>query len=79
MAESPWFERMKKSFADLDTDNDGFIIESELARLGDVVNEELSQDELKRMMGLLDANEDGKIDFDEFRRVTVDYFQETEE
>ena len=79
MAESPWFERMKKSFADLDTDNDGFIIESELARLGDVMNEELSQDELQRMMGLLDANEDGKIDFDEFRRVTVDYFQETEE
>ena len=79
MADPEWLERMRKSFDELDVDKDGTISETEMARLGEIENDKLSQEELKNIMTMLDVNEDGKIDFEEFKRITEEYFNAPED
>lgn len=60
-------ERLKSSFAQKDLDGDGFIDKTELAKALVASGIIATEDTVRGLMESIDANKDGKVDFEEFR------------
>ncbi|KAI8065494.1 hypothetical protein BC940DRAFT_83466 [Gongronella butleri] len=62
-------DELRACFQAFDTNNDGLISRAELKRVMFRLGDDLSEAELNDMMNEADANRDGYIDFDEFKRL----------
>merc|ERR1712048_1480603 len=58
---------LKEAFKVFDKNNDGSITKEELAETMKALGEDLSVDDIKFMMDEVDINNDGTIDFQEFK------------
>ena len=68
MQKDEWLESMRAAFASFDKDGTGSISVEELREvLVENLGQQVSDDELDRLVKLADANGDGEIDFDEFK------------
>ncbi|KAK7241694.1 hypothetical protein SO694_00070192 [Aureococcus anophagefferens] len=68
MQKDEWLESMRAAFASFDKDGSGSISVEELREvLVENLGQQVSDDELDRLVKLADANGDGEIDFDEFK------------
>ncbi|CAD8123072.1 unnamed protein product [Paramecium sonneborni] len=56
------FEVFKK----FDKDGNGYVESNELIEISKQMNEEITQDDIDRLMKVVDSNNDGKISFEEF-------------
>ncbi|KAI9260207.1 hypothetical protein BY458DRAFT_516515 [Sporodiniella umbellata] len=62
-------EELKKCFEKFDKNGDGQISENELKEVMKDLGENLSDTEIKDMIQEADSNKDGKIDFEEFKKL----------
>ncbi|ORZ18612.1 calmodulin [Absidia repens] len=62
-------DELTDCFRAFDTNHDGKISQSELDKVMRKLGEELSKQDIKDMMAEADANKDGYIDFEEFKRL----------
>ncbi|CAK93657.1 unnamed protein product (macronuclear) [Paramecium tetraurelia] len=53
-------------FKSFDKDGSGFVDKSELHAIAQQLNQELSKEEVDKLMSVVDINKDGQISFDEF-------------
>ena len=60
-------ENLKGTFSVYDIDGDGFITAKELNTLMRSIGQECSLDECEKIIGRVDSNDDGRIDFEDFR------------
>lgn len=60
-------ENLKGTFSVYDIDGDGFITAKELNTLMRSIGQECSLDECERIIGRVDSDGDGRIDFEDFR------------
>ncbi|AES71854.1 putative EF-hand domain pair protein [Medicago truncatula] len=60
-------ENLKSTFSVYDIDGDGFITAKELNTLMRSIGQECSLDECERIIGRVDSDGDGRIDFEDFR------------
>lgn len=68
MQKDEWLESMRTAFASFDTDGSGSISVEELREvLVKNLGQQVSDDELDRLVQLADSNGDGEIDFEEFK------------
>lgn len=65
-------EELRKAFQAYDTDGSGKISRRELAAFFMKHDSKLSDAEVSDLMADLDANKDGEIDFEEFRKMMAD-------
>ena len=73
MQKDEWLESMRAAFASFDKDGSGSISVEELREvLVENLGQQVSDDELDRLVKLADANGDGEIDFDEFVKLLQD-------
>lgn len=64
-------EEMKKAFMRIDKNNDGFISKDELKMLLQKIGEDSSDEAVNKIFKITDASGDGKIEFDEFVRASI--------
>lgn len=57
---------MRRVFRSFDKDGNGVIDRNEFKAIFDEMGRDLSEDELKRSMTMIDTNADGRIDYEEF-------------
>jgi calmodulin len=62
----PDLEELKENFEHFDRDNNGRIDRGEFKRLMEVLGGEVPEDELDAGFDIVDADDDGAIDFHEF-------------
>ena len=68
MKKEEWLESMRAAFREFDADDSGTISVAELRDiLVKKLGQEVSEEELDRLVQLADANGDGEIDFEEFK------------
>uniref|UniRef100_UPI00358F7D34 parvalbumin-like EF-hand-containing protein n=1 Tax=Myxine glutinosa TaxID=7769 RepID=UPI00358F7D34 len=65
-------EELKKAFTKLDKDNSGYIEWNELSYIlsditGEALQRPLSSEEVDNIMELSDTNQDGRLDYNEFK------------
>lgn len=60
---------LREAFRVFDTNGDGFIAPDELADVFLSLGEQLSEQEISAMVSATDANEDGLISYEEFRKL----------
>jgi len=65
-------EEMKEAFRVFDTDGDGVISKEELKQVMQQLDPDMSDADIDDMMHEADTNKDGKIDFNEFKRMMSD-------
>ncbi|CAD8103097.1 unnamed protein product [Paramecium sonneborni] len=53
-------------FKSFDKDGSGYVDKQELQAIAQQLNQEISQEEIDKLMGVVDINKDGQISFDEF-------------
>jgi len=63
---------LKKAFKRFDIDGDGTIDMAELRRCLTTMGEALTNEQVDEMFDKLDADSDGKVDFDEFCSYMLD-------
>ncbi|KAL5204698.1 hypothetical protein ABZP36_009569 [Zizania latifolia] len=64
-------EELKKAFRVFDKDDNGFISHNELRMVMASLGEEMTEDEIDEMMRTADTNNDGQVDYEEFKRVMM--------
>ncbi|CAD8187521.1 unnamed protein product [Paramecium pentaurelia] len=57
---------LHKVFKSFDKDGSGYVDKQELHAIAQQLNQELSQDEIDKLMAVVDINKDNQISFDEF-------------
>merc|ERR1719461_1496987 len=62
-------QELLEAFQVFDKDGDGNITASELASTMKALGENLDEDDIKFMMSEVDTNNDGNIDFQEFKKM----------
>eukprot|EP01083_Nonionella_stella_P068755 182773_1 len=65
-------DEMKECFQVFDADGNGYITPEELCELMKSVGENITQEDIKLMIGEADQNDDGLIDFEEFQKMIQD-------
>ncbi|XP_052137267.1 putative calmodulin-like protein 6 [Oryza glaberrima] len=64
-------EELRKAFRIFDKDDNGFISRNELSMVMASLGEEMTEDEIDDMMKAADSNNDGQVDYEEFKRVMM--------
>lgn len=64
-------DELKAAFKVFDIDGNGLISSSELSGIMTNLGENLSEDDIDFMIGLIDDNHDGEIDFNEFEKLMM--------
>lgn len=59
-------QAIKQIFDNFDKDHSGFVDSGELIAISKELNSEMSQEEVNKLMKVVDVNKDGKISFQEF-------------
>ena len=65
-------EEMKEAFRVFDTDGDGYITKDELKQVMQQLDPDMSDADIDDMMVEADTNRDGRIDFNEFKKMMAD-------
>uniref|UniRef100_A0A0D9XTM5 EF-hand domain-containing protein n=1 Tax=Leersia perrieri TaxID=77586 RepID=A0A0D9XTM5_9ORYZ len=64
-------EELRKAFRIFDKDDNGFISPNELRMVMASLGDELTEHEIDDMMKAADTNNDGQVDYEEFKRVMM--------
>merc|ERR1719361_1843311 len=64
-------DELSAAFKVFDVDGNGFISSKELSEIMSNLGENLSTDDIDFMIGLIDENHDGEIDFGEFEKLMM--------
>merc|ERR1712106_216064 len=64
---------LREAFKIFDRDKDGFISMKELKKVGSMLGTMLSKEELDEFMAEADADGNGKLDYDEFVKMLLQY------
>eukprot|EP01060_Flectonema_neradi_P003286 TRINITY_DN12109_c0_g1_i1.p1 TRINITY_DN12109_c0_g1~~TRINITY_DN12109_c0_g1_i1.p1 ORF type:complete len:285 (+),score=95.25 TRINITY_DN12109_c0_g1_i1:59-913(+) len=70
--------QLREAFDLFDSDSSGYVDENELLLLCRGMGHEVSQEEVREMMGKIDQDGDFKIDFDEFKQLISNMEKEME-
>ncbi|MGA1546971.1 MAG: EF-hand domain-containing protein [Flavobacteriaceae bacterium] len=66
-------QSIQSAFCAIDADNSGFLEREEIRSLMAQANVDISDDELEVMIRRADANGDGKIDIQEFKKLLANF------
>eukprot|EP00091_Calanus_sinicus_P002782 TRINITY_DN12890_c0_g1_i1.p1 TRINITY_DN12890_c0_g1~~TRINITY_DN12890_c0_g1_i1.p1 ORF type:complete len:156 (-),score=47.93 TRINITY_DN12890_c0_g1_i1:54-521(-) len=64
-------KRLRETFSMFDADNNGFIDIDELSTIMEKLGQTLNIDQIKEMIMSADMNKDGKISFEEFKKLMM--------
>ena len=64
-------DALKAAFDTVDTDSSGFIDKAELSNAIKAMDPSAKDETIEQMMSFADANDDGKCDFDEFKKIML--------
>lgn len=65
-------DEMMEAFRVFDTDGDGYITKEELRQVMQQLDPDMSDKDIDDMMKEADVDNNGKIDFEEFKRMMAD-------